>query len=94
VHWHNTQRLHGYLGDLPPVEFEQLHAAQAALEAPDPEDLPVGSVAGRAADRLPERQLPATPAPAGPDRQLEPSAAAAAVLATGASPPPRAGQAR
>jgi len=23
VHWHNTQRLHGYLGDLPPVEFEQ-----------------------------------------------------------------------
>ena len=22
VHWHNTQRLHGYLGDLPPVEFE------------------------------------------------------------------------
>lgn len=23
VHWHNTQRLHGYLGDIPPVEFEQ-----------------------------------------------------------------------
>ncbi|WDF35291.1 IS3 family transposase (plasmid) [Arthrobacter agilis] len=23
VHWHNTQRLHGYLGDVPPVEFEQ-----------------------------------------------------------------------
>jgi putative transposase len=22
VHWHNTQRLHGYLGDVPPVEFE------------------------------------------------------------------------
>jgi len=22
VHWHNTQRLHGYLGDLPPTEFE------------------------------------------------------------------------
>jgi putative transposase len=22
VHWHNTQRLHGYLGDLPPAEFE------------------------------------------------------------------------
>lgn len=22
VHWHNTQRLHGYLGDLPPVELE------------------------------------------------------------------------
>ncbi|WP_460994096.1 IS3 family transposase [Sinomonas soli] len=23
VHWHNTQRLHGYLGDIPPTEFEQ-----------------------------------------------------------------------
>jgi transposase InsO family protein len=23
VHWHNTQRHHGYLGDVPPVEFEQ-----------------------------------------------------------------------
>jgi transposase InsO family protein len=23
VHWHNTQRLHGYLGDIPPVEFEE-----------------------------------------------------------------------
>ncbi|MBN7552153.1 IS3 family transposase [Mycobacteroides abscessus] len=22
VHWHNTNRLHGYLGDLPPAEFE------------------------------------------------------------------------
>ncbi|WP_098454946.1 IS3 family transposase [Sanguibacter antarcticus] len=23
VHWHNTQRLHGYLGDVPPAEYEQ-----------------------------------------------------------------------
>lgn len=23
VHWHNTARLHGYLGDLPPTEFEE-----------------------------------------------------------------------
>ena len=22
VHWHNTQRLHGYLCDVPPAEFE------------------------------------------------------------------------
>ena len=28
VHWHNTQRLHGYLGDLPPVEFEAAYRAQ------------------------------------------------------------------
>ncbi|WP_336630043.1 MULTISPECIES: IS3 family transposase [unclassified Microbacterium] len=30
VHWHNTQRLHGYLGDVPPAEFEQaFYAVQA-----------------------------------------------------------------
>ena len=23
VHWHNTQRLHGYLNDVPPAEFEE-----------------------------------------------------------------------
>lgn len=29
VHWHNTQRLHGYLGDIPPAEFENnFYAAQ------------------------------------------------------------------
>jgi len=27
VHWHNTQRLHGYCGDIPPVEFEAAYAA-------------------------------------------------------------------
>jgi putative transposase len=94
VPWHNTQRLHGYLGDLPPAEFEQIHAAHAALQAEDPQDLPVGSIAAKAADRLPERQLSATPAPGAPDRQLEPSAVAGQVPATGASPPPRAEQAR
>lgn len=30
VHWHNTQRLHGYLGDVPPVEFEQAFYADQA----------------------------------------------------------------
>ena len=29
VHWHNTERLHGYLGDVPPAEFETaFYAAQ------------------------------------------------------------------
>jgi putative transposase len=23
VHWHNTERLHGDLGDLPPAEYEE-----------------------------------------------------------------------
>jgi putative transposase len=28
VHWHNTGRLHGYLGDVPPTEFETTHTAR------------------------------------------------------------------
>jgi putative transposase len=31
VHWHNTERLHGYLGDIPPAEYET--ASYAAQEA-------------------------------------------------------------
>jgi putative transposase len=30
VHWHNTERLHGYLGDVPPIEFETTHHAALA----------------------------------------------------------------
>jgi transposase InsO family protein len=34
VHWHNTQRLHGYLSDLPPAEFEHnFYAARQADKA-------------------------------------------------------------
>ena len=33
VHWHNTARLHGYLGDVPPAEFE---AAFYAAQQPAP----------------------------------------------------------
>ena len=29
VHWHNTARLHGYLGDVPPAEFEATFYAGA-----------------------------------------------------------------
>ena len=33
VHWHNTARLHGYLGDIPPAEFETaFYAAQRAVD--------------------------------------------------------------
>jgi putative transposase len=28
VHWHNTERLHGYLDDVPPAEFEAAYAAR------------------------------------------------------------------
>ncbi|MCW2832793.1 MAG: transposase [Nocardioides sp.] len=34
VHWHNTQRLHGYLGDVPPDEYEQTFYAQARTDQP------------------------------------------------------------
>ena len=30
VHWYNNERLHGYLNDVPPVEFEAAYAAQQA----------------------------------------------------------------
>ena len=34
VHWHNTERLHGYLADVPPAEFEAaFYAAQPAAPA-------------------------------------------------------------
>ncbi len=82
VHWHNTQRLHGYLGDLPPVEFEQLHAARGELEVPDPVDLSATAPARRAADRLPARQLAAVDAQNAseplPDVDHDPVAAQAA----------------
>ena len=30
VHWHNHQRLHTYLGDTPPAEFEAAYAGRQA----------------------------------------------------------------
>jgi putative transposase len=54
VHWHNTQRLHGYLGDLPPAEFEALHTAREALDSGVLSD---ARPARKAAERLPQPQL-------------------------------------
>ena len=28
VHWFNTQRLHGYLDDIPPAEYEDIYHAE------------------------------------------------------------------
>jgi transposase InsO family protein len=56
VHWHNTQRLHSYLDDLPPLEFEQRHAELVVAEGSDPRDPSVTEPARRAAERLPERR--------------------------------------
>ena len=45
VAWFNTARLHSSLGDIPPIEFEALHA-------PNPVDLSVAAIAPRPADGL------------------------------------------
>ena len=92
VHWHNTQRLHGYLGDLPPAEFEEPHAAQTKLQAPDPVDLPVTEAARRAADRLPESR--SHPENAQIAASLLPESSAVATQVLDAPPPPGEGQDR
>jgi putative transposase len=82
VHWHNTGRLHGYLGDLPPAEFEQLHTAHGELEAPNPGDPSATAPARRAAERFPARQLgavdPRIASDPLPDAHHDPDAARAA----------------
>jgi putative transposase len=34
VHWHNTSRLHGYLNDIPPAEFEATFYATKRTDQP------------------------------------------------------------
>lgn len=34
LHWHNTTRLHGYLGDLPPAEYEAAYYAATGTDQP------------------------------------------------------------
>lgn len=34
VHWHNTSRLHGYLADLPPAEYEYVFYATKRTDQP------------------------------------------------------------
>lgn len=31
VHWYNTERLHGYLDDIPPAEAEEAHYARLTI---------------------------------------------------------------
>ena len=33
VHWHNKERLHSYLGDVPPIEFEAVYDANISAPA-------------------------------------------------------------
>jgi len=59
VAWFNHDRLHGSLGDIPPVEFEQLAAART-LHAPIPVIGSVTTISPEAADGLTARRLMAT----------------------------------
>jgi len=34
VHWFNTQRIHGYLNDVPPAEYEDAYRAERRAELP------------------------------------------------------------
>ena len=34
VHWFNRQRLHGYLGDVPPAEYEEAYDAERSIKQP------------------------------------------------------------
>jgi putative transposase len=53
VAWFNTERLHESLGDIPPVEFEQLHATRT----PIPDDGSVAELSPTAADGLTTRRI-------------------------------------
>jgi putative transposase len=80
VAWFNHERLHESLGDIPPVEFEQLHAGRTGST---PDDESVLGFASSASDGLTTRRIE----PVGPqiavDGPLEPQDAtsAQAVLA-------------
>ncbi len=53
VAWFNHERLHSSLGDIPPVEFEQHHAAAAPIAV----DGSVAAIAPRPAGGLTARRL-------------------------------------
>jgi putative transposase len=57
VGWFNQERLHESLGDLPPAEFEALHAAREALDGSIPGDGSVAALTSRAAERLSGRRI-------------------------------------
>ncbi len=77
IGWFNRDRLHESLGDLPPAEFAQLHAASKAREGPFAVDGSVARHSPRAAERLAAPPISATrplTAPNGAD-PAEPAAA-------------------
>jgi transposase InsO family protein len=91
VHWHNTQRLHGYLGDLPPAEFEALHATREAL---DSGVLSVAREARKAAERLPQPHLDGVDGEITSEPLLQATTTTATALTAGAPMPENAARDR
>jgi putative transposase len=57
VAWFNHQRLHSSLGDIPPVEFEQNHAAEIALNASISGSRSVAAITHKPANGLTTRRV-------------------------------------
>jgi Integrase core domain len=78
VAWFNHDRLHEALGDIPPVEFEQNHALQRALESPIPGNRSVTAIVSKPADRLTTRRVPTAGVDLEVNRPIAPEIAPAA----------------
>jgi hypothetical protein len=61
IGWFNQRRLHTELGDVPPVEFEQLHSA--ALAGSAPVERPAGDVSLRSPYGLAPLDVDSSPQP-------------------------------
>lgn len=70
VAWFNERRLHESLGDVPPVEFEALHALQMAAVAPISKDGSLQALASRPADGLQMPLIEPVGVDFGPDRPI------------------------
>ena len=78
VGWFNHDRLHEALGDIPPVEFEQLHAARALISV----DRSVAATSPRAANGLTTRRISAVGVDLTADRSLANEIAPTALTAS------------
>ncbi len=91
VAWFNHQRLHESLGDIPPAEFEALHADNTALDPPISVDGSVASISSKGADGLRTRRFSPADVDLALDRLI--STPNAALLEAGsAQAAPQAGQ--
>lgn len=67
IDWFNNRRLHESLGDIPPVEFEQLHAARTGVFCGE---VSLAALPPDGSERLTERRLEATNTKTAVDQRL------------------------